>query len=349
MEVPDAEIHTERLDNPKHMTSILRSEIVDLKEALVRIDGDSTQSVDNTTENIKRILDVLQEISDTKMEITHSSFYHSPIYDLLSIGPLTRTEIPLDVLNQLISSGFDINSCDIYNKACLDIAVEKRHYNAIRLLIKHGAISHSEFLRSVVPPIVSLASQPNVPLDLFDLLATPRNLNRCHGILTFLPLHKAVSCRYTATALHLIKLGASVDQHNGYSKLPIEYFVENSTGQINDGLFMALMPSKASHILGVICKILRDKKLDKTNTSLFEMLHQLVQRLHYDKPLKVECYFTGHIPPRVSIHMAINGVNMNHFLWYTFAVCYLWSYNLIFLQHQGNSVTNYMSLSILKH
>ena len=91
----------------------LRSEIVDLRQTLDLIDKYSTQSVDGSRPalNTKRIFNVLQDISDNKLHIKFISKAYShtgPIHDLL-VGPLTRTEIPLDVLNQLISVGFEPN------------------------------------------------------------------------------------------------------------------------------------------------------------------------------------------------------------------------------------------------
>ena len=136
MEDTYEEIFTKRVEN----------EITNLKEALIRIDEDSTQSEDNITENIKRISDVLQEIADREMDIKHSLFI-TPIHDLLAVGPLIRKEIPLVVLNKLISAGFEINCCDSVGRTCLKIAAEKHHYNVIRLLIKHGARSNDGVFR----------------------------------------------------------------------------------------------------------------------------------------------------------------------------------------------------------
>ena len=292
----------------KTFTKRLENEIVNLREALIRTDKDSTQSVDNITENIRRTLDVLQEVVDKKIDITHSSFYDTPIHDLLSVGPLIRTEIPVVVLNKLIFAGFDTDCCDLFGRTCLDIAVEKHHYNIIRLLITHGARSNGGILRSVVPPVLSLASQPHVPLDLFDMLETQPNLYKCDGYLRFLSLHKAVSCRHTATALHLIKLGACVGQPNEqYSSLLVQYLIENDARQ--NEVFLNLLPSKATAILDIICRIIKEILLDTNNAGILDMFHQLVQRLHFDNPLKVECYFTfwSH---DVFINMAVNDVQM---------------------------------------
>ena len=98
----------------------------------------------------------------------------------------------------LISEGWDVNSTvdfDSHKVTCLDIAVERCHYSAIRLLVKHHAGSNSiaDVKPPVKPPVISLAAQPNVPLDLFDLLATPQNLNAEHKRFSdSLPLHSAI-------------------------------------------------------------------------------------------------------------------------------------------------------------
>ena len=265
---------------------VLRREITDIKETLQGIDRDTTKPVDNIQRNANRISYVLQTISDIKLRI--QCFSYKPIPDLLSVGPLTRTELPLDVLKHLISVGFDINSRSERGKMCMDIAVEKHYYNAIRLLLKRGAKSSWDRNGYVEPVITLLASQPNVPLDLFDMLAKTQSLNDCSHY-RYLPLHKAVACGHIVTALHLIKLGANVDQQDGKSKLPIEYYMESSY-DLSDELFMSLLPKKGFgvHFLRPMCHILSAERLDKSNACMFEMFQQLVQRLYFDKPLMVE-------------------------------------------------------------
>ena len=273
----------------------LRREIVDLRETLDRIDKHSTQSVDGSrpTLNTERIFNVLQDTSNNKLhiELIMKAYSHAsgPIHDLLFVGPLTRTEIPLDVLNQLITVGFELNRINSNYMTCLDIAVEKHHYNAIRLLVKHGARSKSDTPLSATPPVISLASQPNVPLDLFDLLTTSQNLNDYEKYAS-LPLHQAVSCGHINTALHLIKLGAKVDQQDGFSKLPIEYLMEKRPKLENIGPLMRLLPQRGhgAHILKPICEILLHGGPDKNNTCVFQLVHQLMQRLHFYLPLKVK-------------------------------------------------------------
>ena len=248
-------------------------------------------------ENNERILNILQEISDKKVDIGTQV---QPIHCLLSVGPLARTEIPLDVLNQLISAGFEMNSRyrnyirDGY--VCLDIAVDGHHYNAIRLLVKCGAQSNSDNCWDVMPPVTALATQDKVPLDLFNLLATPENLNNLSPSgRVQLPLHTAASCGHIQAALHLIKLGASVDQQDGWSKLPIEHLVENQSNLLNNELFMSLLPQKGHgvSILRTIFGLQRYKRPDKDNACLLEMFHQLLQRLRFNEPLRVE-FKTSH-------------------------------------------------------
>ena len=284
----------------------LKREIKDLKEKLGTIDRDNTQSVDSIAENTKRISDVLCRISDKKIDITN--YRYNPIFDLLKVEQLTRIEIPLDVLNQLISVGFDLNAASWLPvpKACLNIAAQNHHYNAARLLIQHGAKGasgtynidqtdkHVNGTCIIEPVITVLASQPDAPLDLFDLLATPQNLNDSSNI-GRLPLHEAVLYGHTAIALHLIKLGARVDQKWGkLSVLPVEYYflhVESNIKRFNtdDKLLMSLLPSRMHgvEVLRFISQIL-DGEQDKNDIGVLEVIHQLLQRLHFDKPLVLD-------------------------------------------------------------
>ena len=89
-------------------------------------------SISPITENIA---DTLQQDTDHVL-CTLPTGYKNPIHDLLAVGPLTRTEIPLDVVNMLITAGFDVDCTDPnYGHPCLKIAIEMHHYNAIRLLM----------------------------------------------------------------------------------------------------------------------------------------------------------------------------------------------------------------------
>ena len=166
----------------------------------------------------------------------------------------------------LISAGFGVNNYDFLFKTCLDIAVENHHYSAVRFLLKHEARScfdfndtgvHDPYLEyhhaTLKPVIISLVSQANVPLDLFDVLATPQSLNdssQCR----YLPLHEAACHGRTDNACHLIKLGASVDQLDGFSRLPIDYFLEKRTKQFNNELFRIVLP-KCAHGVNILMSI----------------------------------------------------------------------------------------------
>ena len=303
-----------------------------LKDTLVRIDRDEAQSLDDITENCKRISHVLQTISDDKLEV--QMLWNGPISYLLTVGPLTRTEIPIDILATLISVGFDVNEYSCGGR-CLDIAVQNQHYNAIKLLVQHGAESNGG-LGQRQSPITVLASQSNAPLDLFELLATQGNLND-GGAYHFLPLHNAVQSGNSKIALHLIKLGASVNREDGSSRLPIEYFVKRCTlNQFDNELFKSLFPSRNMDILKVIGGILEEKKnSDKTATYNFEMLHWSLQRLHNDESLNVEitcCLF--------STCMVVNGVKIVSTMSTQLLPIFLYSLLLVELQFDLASVPN---------
>ena len=280
---------------------------------------------------------MLRTASDKKLNVQHI-LYFNPIYDLLRVQPFIRTEIPLDFIGILISVGCDVNVASGFSKSCLDAALENHHYNIVRLLVKHGARCNSD----VHPILLSLAAQPCVPLDLFDLLATPQNLNYCCQY-EYLPLHKAVSSCQTETALHLIKLGASVNQNDGWSKLPIEYFVEEKglLTPFDNELFTSMLPSKdyGVNILKSICTLVSmEKRPNTTESHLFEMLHQLLQRLHFDEVLEIKIH-RGEYE-----HMSINGIRISpyipHIPGYSRPLCtiYLCSLILVELQFDFTSV-----------
>ena len=303
---------------------MLRTEIMDLKKTLVRVDKDNKQSMDGITKNIKRISNILKTIPDKRLDIQTDNLYEEAILDLLSVGPLTRTEIPLDVLNQLISVGFDVNCSDANGYMCLDIAVEKHHYNAIRLLVKHGARSNSDNDRSVIPPVTSLAGQHKVPLDLFDLLATPENLNNLSTSgHKSLPLHIAVSLGHIQTALHLIKLGASVDQQDEFLQLPIEHLVDKQSSLLNSELFMSLLPQKGHGvpILNTIFRLQGYERPDKGNACLLEMFHQLLQRLRFNEPLRVQFQTYSHLGFQSTSFFYLR-ILINNVPFYTLHRCY---------------------------
>ena len=312
------------------MEDRLRTSLFQLKDVLVRIDRDETQSLDDITEHSERISAVLQAISDNKFQIPQNI---KPISELLTVGPLTRTEIPIDIFAKLISVGFDVNDLDSRVGTCLDIAVKNQHYNAAKLLVQHGVESYAVFGR-IKSPVAVLALQSNAPLDLFDLLATQENLNDC-GAYFYLPLHIAVQSGNSKLALHLIKLGATVNQEDGSSKLPLEYFVKSCTlNQFDSELFKSLFPSRNMDILKVIGEILTQKEnSDKTATYNFEMLHRSLQRLHFDESLNVEItYGIG------STCMVVNGVRIVSTIIGQLLPIYLYSLLLVELQFDFASV-----------
>ena len=121
-------------------------------------------------------------------------------------------------------------------------AVRRSWPQWIQGVIKHGAKPFSNEFKEE-SSVVVLASQVDAPLDLFDLLCTPENINDCSQS-RYLPLHYAAAGGHNATALHLIKLGASVDQQDGLTRLPIGLFLGNINNYLNMELFMALLPSR---------------------------------------------------------------------------------------------------------
>ena len=315
-----------------HLVLRLEKEIIDLKEAIMRTDRDPAQSVDSITENITRISDLLQEISNKtrdNQDLLSRCMDRTPIHELLSVGPLTIMKIPQELLKAFITVGFDVNRFNANDQTCLDVAIEKHHYNAVRLLIMNSAKSVSDFDQNRGHPISELAIQSNVPLDLFDLLATPQNLNHDTLFSPFLPLHRAVSAGHTATAFHLIKLGASVDQTDGFLRRPIDYFVNDNTDPFNNELFRSLLPTRG-HGVGVlrpICRILDDKQFNKANTCLLGMLQQLLQRLRfYDKHLELEVFLKD------VLVVVINDVRLYIYTTKPCSVLYLCSLILVELQ-----------------
>ena len=90
------------------MEDRLRTTIILLKDMLVKSDRDEIQSLGDTAQHCERISNVLQIISDNKLEV-HISQNINPLSHLLTVGPLTRTEIPTDMLAKLISIGFNFN------------------------------------------------------------------------------------------------------------------------------------------------------------------------------------------------------------------------------------------------
>ena len=84
------------------MWTALINEINSLVDTLHDMDNDETKSRDIIAEHIKRIT---KAIPSKLIDIC----YPKPIHRLLSIHPLEKIEIPVDVLELLMSSGFNVN------------------------------------------------------------------------------------------------------------------------------------------------------------------------------------------------------------------------------------------------
>ena len=280
----------------------LHKEIDDLYHQLSGMNKnvDTKQNQDVIEEYTRKISDVLQVFSakrlDTRKQIINPATgqqFHSPIYALLSIAHNKGSVIPLDILKRLISAGFDVNDYDNapsgVGTTCLYWAIHYSQYDAVRLLVTHGATCDHKFYwraklfsRNVLA-MVLLAEKSDVPLDLFDLYAS-----KCQNVQDELvdPLCAALSYQHTKIALHLLKLGASVDTVNQSSRLPISSVLVSEATASNYDLFMKLLPSKPKgvDILKPICGVLSMKCSTKTQ----EMLHQLIQRLIFEQPLRMK-------------------------------------------------------------
>ena len=312
-----SQMHNE--ETYRKLRSKLHKEIVALKKTLVLVDEDTTKSVDLIDKNTRNVLDVLQRIIDKKLDnrqqlchqSTTNSQFPNPIHDILSVGSLKRIEIPLDVIKTMITCGFDINSMDkskVSRATCLLRAIEHHQYNVVRLFLSHQAKCQEctpvgqHFKSQEKTPIVLLASQQYVPLDLFDMLATPHNLTE--ALCTAVGLLKG----NVETALYLLKLGASVDTADEWSKLPIDYFVgiEAFSIEFNAELFTCLLPKRAQglNFLENICGILRFQCYEN-HSVLLELLNSLIQRLDFFQPMSV-CFKLDWDFPRVFLKLCIN-------------------------------------------
>ena len=204
----------------------LMDEINSLVDILCVLDNDETKSLDVLTTHVDRIQSA---IPSKPTDI----WYPKPIHHLLSVSPLNRLEIPLDVLDALMSCGFDINQyygSGMLKMTCLHLAVENHHYNVVKWLVRRGADCNKysygylgyNYLADGITPIAMLAGQHDAPLDLFVTLKTPENLNG-H---TKPPLHVAVRHGHTRIALHLIDLGADVN-YRAEKSLPLHTAVKH--------------------------------------------------------------------------------------------------------------------------
>ena len=321
------------LDNEEtygELRSRLHTEIAALKETLVLVDKDTTKVVDLINKNTRNVLDVLQRIIDKKQDnrlVCHTNTtdiqFPNPIHDLLSVGPLNRIEIPLDVIKLMITAGFDMNSMDnnkFSSATCLFRAIVYRQYNVVRFLVNQKAKCqesnrieiHCGCAVNSDNPIVLLASHENVPLDLIDLLATPHDLtdNLC----------TAVRAMNANIALYLIKLGASVNKTDKRSRLPIHYFVGKylwstaGSTEFNTKLFMRLLPSRVQSvkILEYICEILT-AACCHNHSAVVEVLYSLIQRLVLMQPMSV-CFKVQFNLPRIYIDVCINDEKIRFYI-----------------------------------
>ena len=265
----------------------LNSEIAALKDTIYVLDNHETVPMVSISDHAERISNLFPMQSPDKC---------FPIHQLLLVGPLTKTDIPLDILEILIEH-FDVNEFNNVRMTCLNIAIENEHYSAVRYLVKQGAdcnkATHGFKITDRMTPIALLAQKSNAPLELFDLLQTPQTLN--DDSCWHLPLHEAVDCGHSEAALHLIQLGASVDKGR-ISGLPIDYYAKRITHQIDEKLFEKLVPSDTINILRSIGRILRDENTKCGFEVRFKMFHYLVQQLNQIDSLSVSNIFSwsGH-------------------------------------------------------
>ena len=323
----------------------LIDEISSLVGTLHDLDNDETKSLDIISEYCQWITNA---IPSEPVDI----WYPKPIHRLLSIRPLHRIEIPVDILDLLVASGFDVNkyyedNASEERKTCLHLAVENHHYSAVRWLVQHGAdrnlckmrveqkvhpnvlesyssdsidneddeyddedereavnvyddiklkkdicpkassssassdsfddyddydddeddeavnendgIKRKQKLCSKAPlssessyyslddeavyamhydftPIAILAAHIDAPMGLLDTLKTPENINGNPERQIIPPLHVAARHGHIDIALHLIELGAYVNQKDVYSDLPLHATALKGHAQLTQAL-----------------------------------------------------------------------------------------------------------------
>ena len=84
----------------------LKNEIQSLTDTLHDLDDDKTKSMDIIAEYTEKITNA---IPSNPIDM----WYPKPIHQLLSIHPLLRIDFPLEVLEVLLTFGFDVN--EYYN------------------------------------------------------------------------------------------------------------------------------------------------------------------------------------------------------------------------------------------
>ena len=219
------------------------TEIENLKKTLLELDADDTRSKESIEEHAKRSIEEhAKRIKDAMPDDRQDMDWPAPLYRLLDVKPLQNIKIPLSVLELLVSLGFSVNECGKISESalypvylpCLHNAIINEHYDAARWLAERSA--NCDFNFSTESAIARLARNMNAPLDLFDILKTPRNLN---GNNVFLPLHEAIQNGNTESALHLINIGAEVSQADAHECLPIDYYVDyTEQTQFHEELFL---------------------------------------------------------------------------------------------------------------
>ena len=311
--------------------------IMTLKSVEIGVPFTVPNPADIMEQHAKRISEVLNAYTDG-IKCSHTIL---PIHQLLSVSPLTKTEIPVQIVAMLASAQLSLNDFDrtIYSSStspCLQRAIIQKHYNVVKCLVEHGAdldfredpnhIGYGNPMLHDAPfpkmtckaAIVELASNADVPLELFNVLKTQKNLNDKSCI--DLPLHTALSHGHVESALHLIKLGADINQPDGYDCLPIEHFVKRYTQkrhaqEFNEEMFETIMPSSScsNGILRSICSCLDDENGPHDSRVSSEILHQLLQRLILSGPLSVKIETYKERPrwvlsddSRIGVQMTIN-------------------------------------------
>ena len=278
----------------EHLFWPLIKEIDELKKTLcelVAADPNFTIRIEYHIKRIKNAIpsnpeDISCFIKDSPCEEFRDIYCPYPLSRLLYDDELDhQTKIPLDIFKQfmelLVTAGFDING-GFEGNQCLYAAIDSSHYDAVRWLVECGADCNVTYGDDT--PISYIASDVNVPLDLFDLLKTSENLN--DGTDRNLPLHEALYEGHISSALYLISLGAEVDKTDGHHKcLPIMRYIQ-SAGRFNkpfkfhEELFIKLIPPHCMDIATIMCEIFQTNVSKKLGYDVMSnMVYPLLQRL----------------------------------------------------------------------
>ena len=165
-----------KLPNELQVCESVCEEIDSLIETLCALDSDS----DNDSDSDSKSMDNAQQLIDEhKQKISAVLAKHSPtcsptcctsklLYRLLSVEPLTRVEIPLDILEMLVHSGCYDDWFGNGGHHCITAAIKSEHYAAVRWLAQKKNEDRLMIgLRGtyVNTFICYLAQFPNVPLD----------------------------------------------------------------------------------------------------------------------------------------------------------------------------------------